>query len=154
MGPYSKQILHFSRWADLRLTKLRRSKQLYKSNIIWKHTDGEFTLKKCGRSVERFLYSSSSARNVPSGEERGETDVFAGYSFQYPYCRAFEARRVQKILGISTLKVFLLLLKNNLLWKIWPISVKRWKPEWIRPCTLQKESCCLFICRIMDQFKN
>ena len=72
-------------------------------------------LKKCGRSVERFLYSSSSARNIPSGEERGETDVFAGYSFQYPYCRAFEARRVQKILGISTLKVFLLLLKNNLL---------------------------------------
>ena len=35
----------------------------------------------------------SSARNVPSGEERGETDVFAGYLFacdsksQVPSCK-------------------------------------------------------------------
>ena len=27
-----------------------------------------------------------------------------------------------------------LLLKIYLLWKIWPISVKRWKPVWIRAC--------------------
>ena len=27
-----------------------------------------------------------------------------------------------------------LLLKISLLWKIWPISVKRWKPVWIRAC--------------------
>ena len=77
-----------------------------------------------------------------------------GCSFQYPYCRAFEARRVQKILGISALKVFLLLLKNNLLWKIWPISVKRWKPEWIRPCTLQKEWCCLLYVGLWTNSKN
>ena len=39
------------------------------------------------------------------------------------------ARRVQ----ISTWKVFLLL-KTYLSWKIRPISVKRWKPVWIRAC--------------------
>ena len=30
------------------------------------------------------LFAASSARNVPSGEERGETDVFAGYPSCYP----------------------------------------------------------------------
>ena len=37
---------------------------------------------------------------------------------------------VQSIFQISTWKVFLL--KIYLLWKIWPISVKRWKPVWVR----------------------
>ena len=36
------------------------------------------------------LFASSQlrrfARNVPSGEERGETDLFAGYSFLCPFC--------------------------------------------------------------------
>ena len=41
---------------------------------------------------------------------------------------------VQTIFQISTWKVLLLLLKICLLWKIWPISVKRWKPVWIRAC--------------------
>ena len=39
---------------------------------------------------------------------------------------------VQSIFQISTWKVFLL--KIYLLWKIWPISVKRWKPVWVRAC--------------------
>ena len=32
------------------------------------------------------------------------------------------------------------LLKIYLLWKIWPISVKRWKPVWIRACYRQHNS--------------
>ena len=31
-----------------------------------------------------YLSRRSSARNVSSGEERGETDVFAGYHYLYP----------------------------------------------------------------------
>ena len=36
--------------------------------------------------------------------------------------------------SLGTWKVFYLL-KIYLLWKIWPIFVKRWKPVWIRACT-------------------
>ena len=41
---------------------------------------------------------------------------------------------VQTIFQISTWKVLQLLLKIYLLWKTWPISVKRWKQVWIRAC--------------------
>ena len=29
----------------------------------------------------------------------------------------------------------IIILKRCLLWKIWPISIKRWKPVWIHACT-------------------
>ena len=46
---------------------------------------------------------------------------------------------VQTIFQISTWKVLLLLLKICLLWKTWPISVKRWKPVWIRAWLLSMQ---------------
>ena len=39
-----------------------------------------FSVLFASSQLRRFV------RNVPSGEERGETDLFAGYSFLCPFC--------------------------------------------------------------------
>ena len=48
-------------------------------------------------------------------------------------------RRIISSLNFN-LESILLLLKIYLLWKIWPISVKRWKPVWIRAWS--EPDCC------------
>ena len=55
---------------------------------------------------------------------------------QFRYCSGYMMRQGESdIFQISTWKAFLLL-KIYLLWKIRPISVKRWKPVWIRACPI------------------
>ena len=51
------------------------------------------------------------------------------YSFKSPF-QGFQVIQTGFQLG----KAGFLLLKTYLLWKMWPISVKRWKPVWICTC--------------------
>ena len=60
-------------------------------------------------ACENILFSSlfanrdvsrSSARNVPSGEERGETDVFAGYGdFRFLYLSTAKLSEIKNLEG-------------------------------------------------------
>ena len=78
----------------------------------------------------------SSARNVPSGEERGETDVFAGYAkWRYKICicsvilREFEAFR--KFKGYSVI------FPKSLIFLI-PLSITFLNPKLLGVLFLQK----------------
>ena len=57
---------------------------------------------------------------------------------QFPYCSGYEARRVQHFPDFNLESIFI---TKNILWKIRPISVKRWKTVWIRACPIPGPNC-------------
>ena len=57
---------------------------------------------------------------------------------QFPYCSRYEARRVQNFPEVNLESIFITI---YLLWKIRPISVKRWKMVWIRACPIPGANC-------------
>ena len=57
---------------------------------------------------------------------------------QFPCCSGYGTKRVLSIcrMILTGKDFFYNFIKNHLLWRLWAISVKRWKPVWIRACLL------------------
>ena len=83
-----------------------------------------------GQILTDFLNEHRRRKLLAGSGGRLPLEIFLDfYSFKSPF-QGFQVIQTGFQLG----KAGFLLLKTYLLWKMWPISVKRWKPVWICTC--------------------